>query len=120
MEARAMKRLLLRSFVIFGWSPFLFAQVDVLTANYDNNRTNANLSEFVLNKSNVNPAQFGKLYSFAIDGEAYAQPLYVRGVNFAGGTARNVLYVATMHNSVYAFDADASGSTAPLWTVNLG
>jgi uncharacterized protein (TIGR03437 family) len=113
-------RALLYSLALFGCSPILSAQVDVLTANYDNNRTNANLSEFVLNKSNVNPAQFGKLYSFAIDGEAYAQPLYVRGVNFAGGTTRNVLYVATMHNSVYAFDADASASTAPLWSVNFG
>src|ERR1700684_3099932 len=89
-RARATKsRALLSSLVLFGWSPILSAQVDVLTANYDNNRTNANLSEFVLNKSNVNPAQFGKLYTFSIDGEAYAQPLYVRGVNFAGGTARS-------------------------------
>jgi len=97
----------------------LSAQVDVLTANYDNNRTNANLSEFVLNKSNVNPAHFGKLYAFSIDGEAYAQPLYLRGVN-TGGATHNVLYAATMHNSVYAFDADATGSTAPLWKVNFG
>jgi uncharacterized protein (TIGR03437 family) len=118
---RAIKRrLLLCSLVIFVCSSILFAQVDVLTANYDNNRTNANLSEFVLNKSNVNPAQFGKLYSLTIDGEAYAQPLYVRGVNFAGATVRNVLYVATMNNSVYAFDADAAASTAPLWHVNFG
>jgi uncharacterized protein (TIGR03437 family) len=101
-------------------APTLSAQVDVLTANYDNNRTNANLSEFVLNKSNVNPAHFGKLYTLSIDGEAYAQPLYLRGVNIPGGAARNVVYVATMHNSVYAFDADATGSTAPLWKVNFG
>jgi uncharacterized protein (TIGR03437 family) len=98
----------------------LHGQVDVLTANYDNNRTNANLSEFVLNKSNVNPEMFGKLYSYAVDGEVYAQPLYVRGVNLGDGTVRNVLYVATMHNSVYAFDADAGGGTAPLWHVNFG
>jgi uncharacterized protein (TIGR03437 family) len=111
-------RLLFSSFLIFAST--LSAQVDVLTANYDNNRTNANLSEFVLNKSNVNPAHFGKLYTFSIDGEAYAQPLYLRGVNIPGGAARNVLYVATMHNTVYAFDADAAGSTAPLWKVNFG
>src|ERR1017187_5091854 len=110
----------MRPLLYFAILPALCAQVDVLTANYDNNRTNANLSEFVLNKSNVNPAQFGKLYAFPIDGEAYAQPLYVRGVNFPGGAARNVLYVATMHNSVYAFDADATGSTDPLWKVNFG
>lgn len=111
------RRLLLSSFLIFAST--LCAQVDVLTANYDNNRTNANLGEIALNKSNVNPAHFGKLYTLSIDGEAYAQPLYVRGVDIPGGTARNVVYVATMHNSVYAFDADA-GSTVPLWKVNFG
>ncbi len=117
-EARKITERLLFSFFLLAST--LSAQVDVLTANYDNNRTNANLSEFVLNKSNVNPAHFGKLYTFSIDGEAYAQPLYLRGVNIPGGAARNVLYVATTHNSVYAFDADAAGSTAPLWKVNFG
>jgi len=101
-------------------SSILYAQVDVLTANYDNYRTNANQGEYVLTKANVNPTHFGKLYAFAIDGEAYAQPLYVRGVNLPNGTARNILYVATMHNSVYAFDADAASGTAPLWSVNFG
>ncbi len=108
------------SVAIFAWTSILCAQVDVLTANYDNNRTNANLGEFVLTKANVNPTHFGKLYAFAIDGEAYAQPLYVRGVNLPDGTARNVLYVATMHNNMYAFDADAASGTAPLWKVHFG
>jgi uncharacterized protein (TIGR03437 family) len=114
------RRLPFCSVAVFAWSSILYGQVDVLTANYDNYRSNANLGEFVLNKANVNPTQFGKLYAFAIDGEAYAQPLYVRGVNLPDGKARNVLYVATMHNSVYAFDADAASGTAPLWSVNLG
>src|SRR5579863_10082836 len=96
------------------------AQVDVLTANYDNNRTNANLNEGILNLNNVNPNQFGKLYSFPVDGQIYAQPLYVHAVNMPGKGLLNVLYVATMHNSVYAFDADASTGTAALWHVNLG
>jgi uncharacterized protein (TIGR03437 family) len=109
----------MRALLYFTVLPALLAQVDVLTANYDNNRTNANLGEFVLNKSNVNPTQFGKLFSLAVDGQVYAQPLYMRGVNVAG-VAHNVLYVATMNNSVYAFDADASSSTAPLWTRNFG
>jgi uncharacterized protein (TIGR03437 family) len=109
----------MRALLYFTVLPALLAQVDVLTANYDNNRTNANLGEFVLNKSNVNPTQFGKLFSFAVDGQVYAQPLYMRGVNVAGG-ARNVLYVATMSNSVYAFDADATSSTAPIWMHNFG
>jgi uncharacterized protein (TIGR03437 family) len=96
------------------------AQVDVLTANYDNTRTNANRGEFVLNKNNVNPKQFGNLYSFQVDGEVYAQPLYVHGLKLPDGSVRNVLFVATMHNSVYAFDADASQGTSPLWSQNLG
>jgi uncharacterized protein (TIGR03437 family) len=96
------------------------AQVNVLTANYDNNRTNANMAETLLNVSNVNPAQFGKLYSLPVDGQVYAQPLYVSRVNLPVVGARNVLLVATMHNTVYAFDADGGAGVAPLWQVNLG
>jgi uncharacterized protein (TIGR03437 family) len=109
----------MRTLLCFAFLPALWAQVDVLTANYDNNRTNANLGEFVLNQANVNPTQFGKLFSLAVDGQVYAQPLYMRGVNIAGET-RNILFVATMNNSVYAFDADATASTAPLWKSNFG
>ena len=95
------------------------AQVDVLTANYDNNRTNANLNEAALNTIDVNSTQFGKLYSIPVDGQVYAQPLYVHALSMPGKGTLNVLFVATMHNSVYAFDADAAGGT-PLWHVNLG
>jgi hypothetical protein len=95
------------------------AQVSVLTANYDNYRTNENLNESILNTNNVNATQFGKLYAYAVDGQVYAQPLYVTALNMPGKGARNVLYVATMHNSVYAFDADATQGTSPLWQVNL-
>jgi uncharacterized protein (TIGR03437 family) len=96
------------------------AQVDVLTANYDNNRTNANLNEGILNTNNVNPTQFGRLYNYPVDGQVYAQPLYVHALSMPGKGTLNALYVATMHNSVYAFDADATNGTAPLWQVNLG
>jgi len=96
------------------------AQVDVLTANYDNNRTNANLNEEVLNIIDVNVNQFGWLYTLPVDGQVYAQPLYLHAFNMPGKGALNVLYVATMHNSVYAFDADATSGTKPLWQVNLG
>ena len=96
------------------------AQIDVLTANYDNNRTNANLNEGILNTIDVNVTQFGALFTFPVDGQIYAQPLYLHAFNMPGKGALNVLYVATMHNSVYAFDADAAGGTAPLWQVNLG
>lgn len=90
----------------------------VLTAQFNNGRTGANLTESVLNVSNVNVSSFGKLYSFSVDGYVYAQPLYVASLNF-NGASRNVLYVATMHNSVYAFDADAA-NTPPLFQISLG
>lgn len=96
------------------------AQVNVLTANYDNGRTNANLNETALNPKTVTSASFGKIGTFPVDGIIYAQPLYASGVQIAGRGRRNVVYVATMHNSVYAIDADAPQTTSPLWTVNLG
>src|ERR1700732_4849806 len=57
------------------------AQVNVLTERYDNGRTEANLNETILNTSNVNVNQFGKLYSIPVDGSVYGQPLYVTGIN---------------------------------------
>ncbi|PYT31401.1 MAG: hypothetical protein DMG57_05065 [Acidobacteria bacterium] len=94
------------------------AQVDVLTGNYNNKRTNANLNETVLIKANVSAAKFGRLYTLPVNGFIHAQPLYVHGVPIPGKGPRNVLYVATMNNDVYAFDADAPGD--PFWHVNLG
>ena len=91
----------------------LAAQVSVLTYQYDVSRAGANLHETVLNPSNVNVSQFGKLFSDLVDGYVYAQPLYVPGVNIPGSGIHNVVYVATEHDSVYAFDADGAG--APLW-----
>ena len=84
----------------------------------DNARTGQNLNETVLNLSNVNSASFGKLASFATDGIAHASPLYVANVNIPSVGRRNVVYVATEHDSVYAFDADGAG-TAPLWKVSF-
>ena len=91
----------------------LHAQLNVLTNRYDSPRTGANLSETKLTTANVNVGRFAKLYSLPVDGAVYAQPLYVKGVTI-GTSVRNVLYVATMNDKVYAFDAD-SPSTAPLW-----
>ena len=96
------------------------AQTDVPFANYDNYRTNSNPNETLLTPATVGPASFGKVGSTAVDGQIYAQPLYVSGVQMPGLKAKNVVYVATMNNSVYAIDADARGASAPLWRVNLG
>jgi hypothetical protein len=89
----------------------------VFTWHNDNARTGQNLNELALALGNVNQQQFGQLFSVALDGAAYAQPLYVSKVTI-GGTAHNVVYVATEHDSVYAFDADGS-STTPLWKVSF-
>jgi hypothetical protein len=98
------------------------AQVNVLTYHNDNSREGANLSETILTPANVNQDSFGKLFSYGVDGYVYAQPLYVSGLNIAGQGAHNVIFVATEHNSVYAFDADsnAGDNGGLLWHVNLG
>ncbi len=94
------------------------AQTNVLTGGYGNSRTNANLQETILSPATVKPGSFGKKFSVTVDGQIYAQPLYVQGVAIPGKGTHNVVYVATMHNTVYAFDADTAG--VPLWNVNLG
>ena len=96
-----------------------FSQVSVLTQHNDSARTGQNLNETALNTSNVNQTNFGKLFWRTVDGYIYAQPLYVPGVVIQD-VAHNVVYVATQHNSVYAFDADDPNTPAPLWHVNLG
>jgi hypothetical protein len=88
------------------------------THHNDNARTGRNLNETVLTPTNVTASAFGKLFSYPLDGLAYASPLYMSGVNIPGQGVRNVLYVATQHNSVYAFDADGRTST-PLWSVSF-
>jgi len=88
----------------------------VFTQHNDNGRTGQNLGETTLTPSNVNPSSFGRLFSVPVDGEVYAQPLYVPNISVAGAT-HNVVYVATEGDSVYAFNADVS--SAPLWHVSL-
>jgi hypothetical protein len=100
-------------------SPTSALAVNILTQHNDNFRTGANLNESVLTVSNVNTNQFGKLFSRAVDGQIYAQPLYVSGLTISN-KLRNVVYVCTEHNSVYAFDADDPAASNALWHVNLG
>ena len=84
----------------------------VLTYHDDTSSTGQNPSETILSPADVNPTQFGKLASVALDGYAYAQPLYVPGVAISGLGTHNVVYVATEHDSLYAIDADTG---AILW-----
>ena len=95
----------------------LSAQVSVLTQHNDLHRTGWMNQESKLNQSNVNAATFGKLYTRYVDDQIYAQPLVVSNIS-VGGKTRNVLFVATVSNSIYAFDADDS-TAATLWQVNL-
>src|SRR5271166_3483437 len=96
----------------------LWGQVSVLTGRNDSFRDGLFPNETYLTTANVNSAQFGSLFSYTVDGFVSAQPLYVPGVNI-NGTIHNVVYVATEHDSVYAFDADNPLVQNPLWQVSL-
>jgi hypothetical protein len=101
--------------LLFSSGKELFMAVSVLTQHNDNIRSGANLLESKLNTSNVNVNDFGLLASRDVEGRIYAQPLFVPNV-IIGGNPRNIVYVATMRNWVYAFDADdLSPGAAPLW-----
>src|SRR4029077_18782585 len=99
----------------FFWAPAVFA-TDVLTWHNDLARTGQNLTEVILKPANVNVNQFGKLFVIPVDGQVYAQPLYVSNLAIPGKGVHNVLYIATEHDSVYACDAD-DGTV--LWQVSL-
>src|ERR1700757_550538 len=89
----------------------------VLTYHNDNLRTGQNVSETILTPANVTSATFGKLFALPVDGQVFAQPLYVPGIT-VGSQVHNLLFVATEHDSVYAWDADTS-STTPIWQTSF-
>jgi len=97
-------------------------KIPVLTYHYDNTRQGANTNETLLTPSNVNLAGFGKLFTYPIDGYLYAQPLIMTNLNIPGKGVRDVVFAATEHDSVYAFDANTNTDAAGglLWKTNLG
>jgi hypothetical protein len=94
------------------------AIAQVTTSQYDNFRTDATLTEKTLTPQNVNARQFGKLGTFKVDGAVYAQPLFIPSVEIPSKGTHDVLFVATEHDSVYAFDANRPGDP-PLWQVSF-
>ena len=93
-------------------STFTLAQmptssVNVLTRSNDNQHTGQNLQETILTPTNVNPGTFGKLFSYPVDGQVYAEPLYVQNLTMAQGGVHNVVFVATENERAHAFDADS-------------
>jgi hypothetical protein len=91
------------------------AQVAVTTYHNDSYRTGSNSQETLLTPSNVNVHSFGKRATFAVQGYVYAQPLYLPGLTI-GGTSHNVVFIATEHDQVYAFDVN---SGQQLWHTNF-
>jgi len=125
LQTGKLRRMQSFSFLCVGLCAFVLlcpqskAQVDVLTQHNDNARTGVNLHETELTPANVNKAQFGMLFKRVVDDQLYTQPLVVTGVKVDGGT-HDVVYVSTVNNSVYAFDANDAESSEPLWHVNFG
>jgi hypothetical protein len=102
-------------------APPTASTVDVITYHYDNLRTGQNVNETVLSPANVNQTKFGLLGSFPVDGKVDAQPLYLSNVSISSVGTKNVLYVVTEHDSVFAFDADnvTTGTPTPLWKTSM-
>ena len=99
---------------------------NVTTQHYDIARKGAYTGETVLTPSNVNANNFGKLFYYVVDGYVVAQPLYMANITMGAGTPQagtkhNVVFIATEHDSVYAFDADGNlgPNSKPLWQITL-
>jgi hypothetical protein len=100
-------------------SPRSLGPVAVVMQHNDNARTGANLSETILKPSNVNLQHFGMLSKHVVDDQVYSQPLILTNIQVGGGY-HDLVFVTTVNNSVYAFDANDSTASEPTWHVNFG
>jgi hypothetical protein len=114
-------RLAIVFFVLCMGFSAAWGQNDVLTQHNHNTRSGLNANETLLTPANVTVSKFGKLFTHAVDGIIVGQPLYASNVLMNDGQMHNVVYVATQHNTVYAFDADGTqgNNASPLWSVSL-
>ena len=115
----AVKRRNTRLFVEQFETRRMLSATNILTYLNDLSGTGANTNETTLTPLNVNAATFGKLFTSSVDGQVYAQPLYMAGVNITTGANQgihNVVFVATAHDSLYAFNAD---NGALLWQTSF-
>jgi hypothetical protein len=110
-----------RSFTTASSNP-VPTSIAVLTYHNDNTRDGANTNETALTLNSVQPGSFGRLFSYAVDGHIYAQPLVMTNVAVPGQGVHDAVYVATEHDTVYAFDANGFPGTngGLLWSTNLG
>lgn len=106
---------------VTGTPPGPPSSTDVVTYHYDNQRTGQNLNETALTASNVNSTKFGKVGEFFVDGQIDGQALFLSQLAIPGQGNKNVLYVATENDTVYAVDAQSiSGSSATiLWQTRV-
>jgi len=112
-----MKNIFLAVLLLFCYFVDVNAQVNVVTQHNDLKRTGWNAGETTLTQANVSGGKFGLICRKKVDDQVYAQPLIVSGLT-VNGKKRNVLFVATVNNTIYAFNADDT-SSAVLWKVNL-
>jgi hypothetical protein len=120
-QLRSATQLLGASLLVLTLFSFASAQSSFPTSHGDNARTGANTNEILLTPNNIDKNNFGRIFNYPLDYQALAQPLYVPNVNVPGKGVHNIVYVATMADTVYAFDAESNAvpNASPLWQVNF-